>query len=502
MSDTNPRPSYFSQIRIDPNNDQKLWMGGVNIYMSEDGGRTFSRPASATSTATSTASGSTPPIPTTSFPATMAASGSPGTAAATGLTSTTSPSASSTKWRSITRSRTTSAAACRTTTPGAGRAPPPRPAASAMRTGSRVQGGDGFYNRIDPSDPNIIYAESQDGNLSRRDLRTSESKSIRPLEPTDTEPRYRFQWNSPLMISPHDPKTIYYGGNHLFKSTDRGDTWEVLGEDLTTEPSAISKPSTARSPDANTLSRHDGVVAWPCITAIAESPVKAGRALGRHRRWQRADVARRRQNLDQRDQPRHGRVQNGIRQPHRASYKDAGTVYLTFDNHRSADYAIYIYRTTNYGDSFQRITNGIPPEAGTVHVIREDPVNPNLLFAGTEFGIFVTFDKGANWRRMKNGLPTVPVFDIQIHPREHDLILATHGRSIWISWTISGRWKKSEPMKASFRRTYTCSRRDRTSNGFLTATTRTGGAREVSWATTILGAEVRLFSQGAGARCA
>ncbi len=97
-----------------------------------------------------------------------------------------------------------------------------------------VQGGDGFYNRIDPSDPNIIYAESQDGNLSRRDLRTSESKSIRPREDNDKEPRYRFQWNSPMMISPHDPKTIYFGGNHLFKSHDRGDTWERLGKDLTT----------------------------------------------------------------------------------------------------------------------------------------------------------------------------------------------------------------------------------------------------------------------------
>ena len=119
------------------------------------------------------------------------------------------------------------------------------------------------------------------------------------------------------------------------------------------------------------------------------------------------------------------------------SHKEAGTAYITFDNHRSADYGIYILRTNNYGDSFTKLTNGIPPEAGTVHVIREDPVNANLLFAGTEFGMFVSFDRGANWHRMKNGLPTVPVFDIQIHPRDHDLILATHGRSIWIMDDIS-----------------------------------------------------------------
>ena len=119
------------------------------------------------------------------------------------------------------------------------------------------------------------------------------------------------------------------------------------------------------------------------------------------------------------------------------SHKEEGTAYVTFDNHRSADYAIYIFTHHEPRRLVDQITNGIPPEAGTVHVIREDPANANLLFAGTEFGLFVTFDRGANWRKMKNGLPTVPVFDLQIHPRDHDLILATHGRSIWIMDNIS-----------------------------------------------------------------
>src|SRR5262249_12087580 len=119
------------------------------------------------------------------------------------------------------------------------------------------------------------------------------------------------------------------------------------------------------------------------------------------------------------------------------SYKEEGTAYVAFDNHRSGDYAIYIYITKDYGATFSRITNGIPQDAGTVHVVREDPANPNLLFAGTEFGLFVSFDRGASWTKMKNGLPTVPIFDLQIHPREHDLILATHGRSFWIMDNIS-----------------------------------------------------------------
>ena len=113
-----------------------------------------------------------------------------------------------------------------------------------------------------------------------------------------------------------------------------------------------------------------------------------------------------------------------------ASYKEEGTVYVTFDNHRSADFGVYIYRTTNFGDSWTRISSGIPPEAGTVHVIREDPAAPNLLFAGTEFGLYVSFNRGQHWEKMKNGLPPTPVFDLQIHPRDHDLILATHGRSL------------------------------------------------------------------------
>jgi len=185
------------------------------------------------------------------------------------------------------------------------------------------------------------------------------------------------------------------------------------------------------------LSRDDGVAQWPCITVIAESPVKAGVL------WAGTDDGN--VQLSRDDGKTWTNVVSHIMGLPKMSYvsriepsrTDAGTAYVTFDDHRSGDFAIYIYATKNFGDSFTKITSGIPPEAGTVHVVREDPVNPNLLFAGTEFGIFASFDKGANWHRMKNGLPTVPVFDIQIHPRDHDLILATHGRSIWIMDNIS-----------------------------------------------------------------
>jgi hypothetical protein len=183
-----------------------------------------------------------------------------------------------------------------------------------------VQGGDGFYNRIDPVDPNIIYAESQDGSLSRRDLKTSESKSIRPQEENDQAPRYRFQWNSPLMISAHDHNTIYYGGNHLFKSTDRGDTWTVLGEDLTTnaerdEMSILGRKIDKQQRRALARRRCGRMALHHQHRRIAG---EGRRAVGGHRRRQRADVARRRQDLDQRGFAHHGLPKMRLREPHRA----------------------------------------------------------------------------------------------------------------------------------------------------------------------------------------
>jgi photosystem II stability/assembly factor-like uncharacterized protein len=451
QSDTNPRPSYFSQLRIDPNNDLKLWMGGVNIYMSEDAGKTWSQDRFRDVHSDNHGIWIDPNN------SDHVLSGNDG-----GIWETMD---SGRNWRHI-----DNIALGQFYEVAYDFQKPYRvcgglqdnyswcgPSSSAQTAGIgntdwiTVQGGDGFYNRIDPQDPNIIYTESQDGSLSRRDLKTSESKSIRPEEPNDQAPRYRFQWNSPLLISAHDHNTIYYGGNHLFKSTDRGDTWGVLGEDLTTNAVRDEMSILGRKIDKNSgvLSRDDGVAEWPCITSIAESPVKAGVL------WVGTDDGNVQMSRDDgktwTNVVSHimGVPKMGYVSRIEPSHTEAGTAYVTFDNHRSADYAIYIFKTTNYGDSFLKLSNGIPPEAGTVHVIREDPVNPNLLFAGTEFGIFVSFDKGANWHRMKNGLPTVPVFDIQIHPREHDLILATHGRSIWIMDNISALEKWDDKVLTS-----------------------------------------------------
>ncbi len=432
MSDTNPRPSYYSQLRIDPNNDHKVWVLGAPLYLSEDGGKTFRQDRAAKIHTDFHAMWIDP------ADSDHVILGSDG-----GITITHD---SGRNWDYV------------NTIPigqfyevAFDMQKPYRvcgglqdnyswcgPSASLITQGIsndewiNIGGGDGFDTKMDPIDANIVYTESQDGNLLRRDLRTGESRSIRPIEDNDKMPRYRFQWNSPLVLSAHDPKTLYYGGNHLFKSTDRGDSWQRLGPDLTTGIERDKQPILGKLPDKDTLSRHDGVQNFPCATTVAESPVRAGVL------WVGTDDG----NLQvTRDDGKFwsnvvGKVPGLKKGAYvakvEASYKDEGTAYVAFDNHRADDFAAYLYMTTDYGQTWKRITSGLPEEAGTIHVVREDPKNPNLLFAGAEFGLFVSFDRGTKWERMKNGLPTVPVFDVQIHPREHDLILGTHGRSIWI----------------------------------------------------------------------
>ena len=311
-----------------------------------------------------------------------------------------------------------------------------------------VGGGDGFYAQIDPTDPNTVYAESQDGNLLRRNLKTHESRSIRP--PAAEGERLRFQWNSPLVVSAFDNKTLYYGGNYLFKSTDRGDSWTRLGGDLTTGEDRDKLPIMGRVPDKNTMSRDDGVQAWPAITTISESPTNrdllyVGTDDGN------LQVTRDGGKTWKNVSPKKGVYVSRVV----ASRFNEGTAYATLDGHRSNDFGVYVFVTNDYGATWKPIRNGIDDDAGTVHVIREHFRNPKLLFLGTERGLFVSYDQGGHWSRLKLNLPTVPVDDIAIHPRDNDLVLATHGRSIWILDDLGA--DRADDGRDSLRGVCTCS---------------------------------------------
>ena len=435
MSDTDPRPSYYSQVRVDPNNDLRVWVLGAPLQYTEDGGKTFVNarggrihgdyhgfwidPANSDHVIAGTDGGihwSYDAGRSWDYVNTVALG----------------------QFYEITIDMRRPWWVCGGLQDnGSWCGPSATPYNEGITNDDwfRIGGGDGFYAALDPTDPNTVYTESQDGNISRRDTRTNEARFIRPLF-KEGDPPYRFQWNSPVIISSHDHNTIYYGGNFLFKSTDRGDTWTKLGGDLTTGVDRSKLPILGKvgdkDKDKDMLSRNDGVQDYPCITTISESAASAAilwvgtddgnlqvsRDGGQN--WK--NVAERVPGV-----PKGTYVSRVV-----ASRYAEGTAYVTFDGHRGNDFHVYLFVTTDFGETWKAISSGLPANNGTLHVIREHPRNANLLFAGSEYGAFISFDKGANWMALKNNLPTVPVDDIQIHPRDNDLVLGTHGRSIWV----------------------------------------------------------------------
>jgi hypothetical protein len=265
--------------------------------------------------------------------------------------------------------------------------------------------------------------------LSRYDMRIGRSKTIRP-QASLKEPPYRFNWNSPILISPHDPKTVYNGGNFLFKTTNGGQSWEVISPDLSTNDPEKQKDSGGPITLDNT-----GAEIHCTIITISESPIVPGiiwcgtddgnvqvtRNSGRT--WKNVV-----ENIP--DLPPNtwcSRIES--------SHFSPGTAYVAFDGHRMDDYETYVYKTTDYGETWASIKGNLP--FGWVHVIREDLKNRNLLYVGTEFGVHASLDGGESWFSLRNNLSTVAVRDIAVHPRENDLIIGTHGRGIWILDDIS-----------------------------------------------------------------
>ncbi|MGE5234984.1 MAG: VPS10 domain-containing protein [Acidobacteriota bacterium] len=281
-----------------------------------------------------------------------------------------------------------------------------------------LTGGDGFHVAIDPTNPAVVYSESQEGHLSRLDLATGVRKSLRP-EAREGQPAYRFNWNTPFVISHHDPSVLYLGGNVLFRLTDRGDDWQAISPDLTTRDPV--KMAAAGS----------GAENYCTIVTISESP-KDAKVI-----WVGTDDG----NLQL---TRDGgatwtnladRLPRDVRGLYvsrvEASHADPARVYVAIDGHRSDVFAPFLFVSDDFGRSFRPLAAGLPA-GGPVQVIREDLVNPDLLFCGTEFGAFASFDRGRHWVPLRRGLPTVAVDDLLIHPRDRDLIAATHGRSILI----------------------------------------------------------------------
>ena len=294
--------------------------------------------------------------------------------------------------------------------------------------------GDGFYTIADPKDPRTIYANSQSGRTYLVDLETREEKGIRPV-PTDAKETYRFNWSTPMLISPHDNRVIFYGGNKLFRTADRGHTWQVVSGDLSRNQEWKKLPIMGPVRGDDTLSRDDGVSDFGTITTITESPVKAGVVyVGTDdgNVQMTPDAGKSWRDLTSRFRLPGPRWVSRVL----ASRHGEGVAYVTFDGHQDDDFKPYVFRTKDSGATWTSIT-GDMPDGMVVNALEEHPRNPNLLFAGTEFGLFVTINGGANWTHVRGNLPRVPVDDIVFNERANDLVLGTHGRSIIVLDDVS-----------------------------------------------------------------
>ena len=295
-----------------------------------------------------------------------------------------------------------------------------------------VSFGDGFYVINHPDDPEQYISESQGGEIIWTDFRTREIQAINPWgRGSGGGPalgqKYRFNWNSPIVISPHDKTTVYFAGNVLFKTPDFGKTWEQISQDLTTNDPEKQKDAGGPVAVENSTAEYHST-----IISVAESPVQRGQI------WVGTDDGNLQMTRDGGKSWANviknvsGLAGNSPVSHVEPSRANGSTVYATFDRHMFDDFRPYIFRSNDLGQTWTSISGNLPPKA-YVQVVREDPKNTSLIYAGTELGLFASYDGGQNWiaLNLKN-LPNVSVHDIMIHPRDNDLILATHGRSIWI----------------------------------------------------------------------
>ncbi len=403
-----PRPFYFGQVRVDPSNPERIWVLGIPLHLSEDGGKTFR-------------SNGAPLVhvdhhalwvdPADSRHALLGNDG--------GLYETRDMGKNWEHKNNLPLAQFYAIAADRKspyrifgglqdngTWGGASR----NLRGEALGTADwfRVMGSDGFQARVDRENDNLLYCESQYGGLRRYNLELGEGKEIRPAG-TLGQPALRFNWNSPLALSPHDPKVLYYGSQYLYRSGDRGDTWVRISADMT-------RPGPYGTAQQNTL------------TAIAESPAQAGVL------WTGADDGR---VCVSRDAGRTWtdwsaqlpRLEGASVTCIEPSLGQAGTALVSFSRHRLEDHEPYLYRVSEFGANWQRL-DGLPAEE-PVHVVREDPANSSVLYAGTEAGVRISLDAGKSWAKLGK-LPTVPVHDLVIQPVWRELVIATHGRGAYI----------------------------------------------------------------------
>jgi len=435
VSSNNPRPMYFSKVLIDPTNPDIVYMGGVGLQMTIDGGKTFATDAALVTHDDVHAIWVNP-----SNPDHIVIGNDGGLAVSYDQSKTWTfiPNLPVGLFYHVSYDMETPFNVCGGMQDNYNWCGPSQ---SRMGRGImnydwfQILGGDGFVALPDHRDSRIVYTESQNGNMIRRDKVTGESKSIRPSALNVTNytagDTYRWFWDTPMMRSAHDAGVLLVAANKVFRSTDRGDSWTAISPDLTSNANRDTIVTMGVKNSEIRISRNDGISSWPTIVSLAESPKQQGLI---YTGTDDGTVSVTRDN---------GRTWENITAklpgfPKGAyisevvpSQFDAGTVYITADNHLENDYEPYIWVSSDMGRSFRSLVT--PTLRGqNVRTLTEDTKNRDVLYIGTETGIFLSLDRGASWRRLKANMPTVRVDEITIHPRDNAMIVATHGRALWI----------------------------------------------------------------------
>ena len=469
VSNCNPRPMYFSQLRVDPGNDKAVYIAGLPVAKSLDGGRTFAT--------LDDAGGHSSPghvdqhaiwiDPRNPKHLMIGNDGGFNVSWDQGRTwDFVNTMATATAYWDNADMRRPYYVYIGLQDNGSWGGPSATRSPNGILNADwfGIGGGDGFQTAVDPTDYNIVYTESQDGNTNRYDLRNGRVQSIRPraggpgrggrggagaggggrggaftanvLGASPGE-QYRFNWNTPFQLSPHNPSIVWLGGNRLFKSLNRGDTW-TASADLTKQVDRNVVSIMGVPGNRTMLSKNDGVVAYSTIVSLSESPLVPGVVwagtddgnvqVSRDGGLTFTEVGRNLPELPANHLYWISRID--------ASHFDAGTAYVSVDGHRSNDLKPYLFVTRDYGQQWESIIGNLP-SFGFIQVVREDPRNRDLLYAGTEFGLFASTDAGKTWNRFMNNMPTARVDDILVHPRDNDLIVATHARGVWIADDIT-----------------------------------------------------------------
>jgi len=435
VSTTNPRPMYFSQVRIDPNNADRVLMGGVKMQMTVDAGKTMEGQASLT------AHDDVHAIwidPNNSDHVIIGDDGGLYTSYDGVKTWNFYGNVPVGLFYHVNYDMSTPYNVCggmQDNYDWCGPSQVRQQQGIYNHDWATVQGGDGFVSIPDRRDARIIYSESQDGNMTRKNKVTGESKSIRPTAQNVTPaPKqgesFRFHWDTPMIVSSIDPGLLIVAANKVFVSRDRGDSWTVVSPDLTTGASRDTIVTMGLKGSDIRISRDDGISQWPTIVSLAESPKQAGLYYTGSEDglvYVSRDAGKSWQNITKNlpGFPAGSFVSEVV-----PSKFDVGTVYVTVDNHRLNDYKPYMWVSTDFGATFKSIVNNLADE--NVRTLTEDTRNRDVLYIGTETGIFLSLDRGSSWQRLKANFPNVRVDEITIHPRDNAMLIATHGRALWI----------------------------------------------------------------------